>query len=484
MSSLDIPSEKEKPFVESDRVEIISLERHPQCVVEVYAQPKLLLLEETHKKAVASVRRQSQIPGFRKGKAPLPLIQQRYSAAITAEWYELLNQQLFLLTVELIALTPARQGTIHSRPTSKDPNDTGWAVRYTYETAPQVNLPDADQFTFAVPSCEMSPARIEKQLERLQWDKAEWNQVEGRAVQEGDWVVVSLYNLLKEEAIVEEALFAIDQFPQESKGLLLGMMPGEVGEKEIMLKDLIEPTEQISPEQLEEKLLLRLTLHSIKQPMLPPLDDAFAKQCGKATLDELREVVEKVLQYEDLSTRRAAIKEALMESMAYQLPKSFSQRLRKDLIEQQPSKTPEEIYHWCLVLEKQACWKLIRSAIEKEFGDQLIPDEDSYRELMTNLLTQEPEWLASLKQMAKQERELAISNRVKNTVIDNKILDFYWERYLQAASSKGGDERAQLFSQSAHSSSCKEGCHHHDHIEGAIFTEVSPEDALKRGNKP
>jgi trigger factor len=247
-----------------------------------------------------------KIPGFRKGKVPMPVLVARvgkdriYSEAVESHiggWY--------------------REAVVGSRirPASSpeydyelpDSSDGDFSFTATFSVQPKVEVADWTTLEVGAADPEIPSELVDRELDLLRDAVAELAPVEGRPAQEGDVVVVDLVSEAgdsRRDVVVE---LGGGRLVEELERGLLGMSAGE--EKEIQF--------EVGEEGATQNVTA--TVKEIKEKVLPPLDDELAKTASEfATLAELRADIESRLREQldaEVETEfRAAAVDALVEA--------------------------------------------------------------------------------------------------------------------------------------------------------------------------
>ncbi|MEN3027453.1 MAG: trigger factor [Chlorobiota bacterium] len=115
-------------------------------------------LEEAYRKAQQTL----VIEGFRKGKAPIELIRQRYGATIETEALERLGQRLFR------EIAQEQRWVLLGEPQLTNLNRSPEGVQFTfrYYTLPELTI-DLSDIKLRMPAVSVSEEEVEAQLERL-----------------------------------------------------------------------------------------------------------------------------------------------------------------------------------------------------------------------------------------------------------------------------------------------------------------------------
>ncbi len=271
------------------------------------------------------LRNQVRIPGFRPGKVPNRIIDQRVGRPAVLE--QVINHALPEVYSEVVRENQVRViGQPDIEVTKLEDNDT---LEFTAEVdvAPKLELPELDSLAVTVDDVEVGDEEIDQQVSVMRERFAMLNAVE-RAAQDGDFVSIDLEATLDGEKLED--------------GSTSGMSY-EVGTGSLMegLDDAIRGLSADESKTFETALLngpdagktaeVTVTVRSVKEKELPELDDEFASTASEFdTLDELRDDVRtrlkrtKVLQQG--AQARDKLLEHLLETVEVPLPENLVER--------------------------------------------------------------------------------------------------------------------------------------------------------------
>ncbi len=256
--------------------------------------------------AVSDLAASLKIPGFRKGKVPLPVLVARvgkdrvYAEAVESHiggWYR------------------AALAGSHIRPASSPEYDyqlpetpeTPFSFTATVDVQPKVEVADWTTLEVPVVSAEVPAELVDHELDVLRDAVAELAPVDGRPAREGDVVVVDLISESgdsRRDVVVE---LGGGRLVDELERGLVGLSPGETREIEF----------EVGEEAATQKV--SATLNEVKEKVLPPLDDELARTASEFdTLAELRADIESRLREQleaEIETEfRAAAVDVLVEA--------------------------------------------------------------------------------------------------------------------------------------------------------------------------
>jgi len=278
---------------------------HVQTTVEQLPEDRVRLSVEVPRDdlrhavdhAASDLASSVKVPGFRKGRVPLPVLVSRLGKErLLSEAVESHIGGWFVNAAQAARIRPV------SRPEYEYelPDSADGPFRFTATVAvqPQVEVSDWTQLEVPAADVEVPEEMVESELERLRHTVAELAPVE-RPAKEGDVVVLDLVSPSGEarrDVVVE---VGGGRLVEELEEAVPGMAPGETRQVEHELAD-------------DSKAVVEVTLKEVKERVLPPLDDELARAASEFdTLAELRADIESRLRAQleeeaDLAFRAAA----------------------------------------------------------------------------------------------------------------------------------------------------------------------------------
>ena len=239
--------------------------------------------------AYATIGSQIQVPGFRKGKVPSRIIDQRVGrGAVLQEAVNEALPQFYGQAVEENKVRPIGQPEVD---VTEVPAEEGQELKFTVEVdvRPEVSLPeDFSTITVEVDEAKASDEDVEERLVALQERFGTLKGVE-RAVEDGDFVSIDLRAVIGDDEI--DSVTGIS-YEVGSKNMLDGLDEALVGMEAGETKTFTAPL--AGGDREGEDAEVTVTVQSVKVRELPALDDDFAQLASEFdTLRELREDVTK-----------------------------------------------------------------------------------------------------------------------------------------------------------------------------------------------
>jgi trigger factor len=250
-------------------------ENKVKLTVDVTAHEMHHALEHAASDLAATVR----IPGFRKGKVPMPLLVQRVGRErLYAEAVESHIGGWFWNAAARARVNPVAMPEYEYNLPSTDKE--GWSFSATVEVQPKPE--PADWTTLEVPKHEaqVPEEAVKQELDLLQVSVADLVPVEGRPAQEGDVAVIDL--VAHDGTAQRDYIVGIGsgRLVEEIEQGLVGLGAGESREIAYELGD-------------GSRRQATVVVKELKEPVLPPLDDELAKKASEYdTLDELKSETE------------------------------------------------------------------------------------------------------------------------------------------------------------------------------------------------
>ncbi|GAA4598853.1 trigger factor [Actinoplanes octamycinicus] len=266
-------------------------------------------LKPSLQKAYREIGAQVQVPGFRKGKVPAAVIDQRVGrgAVLNEAVQEAIPQQILAAVQEHDVKTLGRPEVEITEFADNAP------LKFTAEVdvRPEITIPDLKGITVEVPAVAIGDSEIDEQINGLRERFATLKTVE-RAAAEGDYVQLDLNATVDGEEVPGGSATNISH-EVGSKQLLPGLDEVLVG---LSAGDETTFTTQLvggdfAGRDAEVKVVVR----TVKDKQLPEIDDEFAQLASEFdTLEELKgDLRERLTRVKKVEQIYAARDEALKQ---------------------------------------------------------------------------------------------------------------------------------------------------------------------------
>jgi trigger factor len=278
--------------------------------------------------AYKKINQQVTVPGFRKGKIPARVIDQRFGRGAVLE--EAINDALPKFYSEAVSegdLNPLGQPDVDIT----EFND-GDELKFTAEVdvRPSIEIPDYAGIEVTVDAIEVTDEDVEKALEQLRDRFASTSPVE-RAAADGDVVVVDLEASVDGE-VLEDGVAKGVSYTIGSGQLLDGIDEAVTGLEAGASATFTSELKGGSAAGREATVKVDVT--AVQARELPELDDDFAQLASEFdTLEELRadsrSRLERVKRYDQATQAQERVLDALLELVEVPVP----EKLLKDEVE-------------------------------------------------------------------------------------------------------------------------------------------------------
>ncbi|GEM_PF-11822 len=272
--------------------------------------------------AYKTIGQQVQVPGFRRGKVPARIIDQRIGkGAVLQEAVNEALPQFYGQAIDETGLKPLSQPEVD---VTEIPLEDGQQLAFAAEmdVRPAIEMPDFTGITVDVDDVEVTDEDVNANLAQLQERFGSLVGVD-RAARTGDFVSIDLSASIDGEEI--DSVSGVS-YEIGSGNMLEGMDDQLVGVKADETKTFTAPL--AGGDRAGQDAEISITVLSVKERELPELDDEFAQLASEFdTMDELRADVtaqtERAKKFEQGAQARDKVLAQLLETIEIPLPESL-----------------------------------------------------------------------------------------------------------------------------------------------------------------
>ncbi len=261
------------------------------------------------------VAKTAKIKGFRPGKVPRDVVRKVYGAQVRAEVASGLIEAGLMHAVETHDLHIVAQPEV-SPPPLFDEVDYEFTAKL--EVRPKVESVDTSKLVVKVRPATVEEGAIDAEIERMRKQHADLREPDPmRPAQDGDRLTIAYTVAVEgeEKPELEASSREVDLGDDELlEGFATGLRGLSVGEEKDI--EITFPEDHPNPDLKGKAAVFHVKLESLRELLLPELDDEFAQDVGSfETYDALRADLRKKL--EDLATRRreAEMKDKLIDAL-------------------------------------------------------------------------------------------------------------------------------------------------------------------------
>ncbi|SBV93632.1 Trigger factor [uncultured delta proteobacterium] len=290
-------------------------------------------------RTIAQYRSRVALPGFRKGKAPMAMIEKRFSQDIYSDAVnELVNGNIGEILREM-DVDPLGDLSFDG---DNAPLKRGEAFSYafSFETMPAMTLPEYDGIGVAEETPVVEEKEIDDVLERVRRGMAERAPVEEKRLPgDGDVVTMDFAGFDENGEPVEgvsgenfQVAIGDSQVIPDFEALARTIMPGDSGEGKVTF-----PEDYGHKPLAGKTVTMKITAKSLQARKLPELDDEFAKKAGgldslAAMRDNIKETYMKNRKEMVKAKAQSLLLEKLLENMDFPLPEGMVERYTQNIM--------------------------------------------------------------------------------------------------------------------------------------------------------
>lgn len=275
--------------------------------------------DEAIKKVYSQTAKYFNIPGFRKGKAPMAIVEKTYGTSI---FYEDAFNEVVPKEYEK-ELEENKIEAVSKPELNIEQMEKGKALKFTaiVQTKPEVKLGKYKGIQIKKIEYNVSDEDIEHELGHMAERNARIITVEDRAVEKGDITVIDFEGSVDGvkfeggKAEGHELEIGSNTFIPGFEEQIIGMKTEE--ERDIEVKF---PEDYFSEELKGKEAVFKVKLHEIKKKELPEINDDFAKDASEFdTISELKNSIKEKLEEENKSRAKYETEEEAIKAVCEQV---------------------------------------------------------------------------------------------------------------------------------------------------------------------
>ncbi|MEA1971788.1 MAG: trigger factor [Candidatus Cloacimonadota bacterium] len=396
-----------------------------QTVSELSVTIEAKIVSKDYNEIVKKYRKMTVVKGFRKGKAPIALVERYYGDYIKEEFNEVAGEKYYKEALDESDVNPVSPGQL-----SKFDWDKGkdLELSYTFETNPEFDLVEYEGIEIPHETSMIKEDAVDDKMKELLESTALLKDVEGKSV-EGDEVAgtLEIMDENQERTIQEkDERFAIgeNEYSDEFNKKLIGILAGDE-----VIAPLFKPSDKE-----DKKFVGKMIIDTIKRKELPEMDDDFAKDLDYENLEDMKTQVGKDLQVEIDKDNKTKVKEDILKHLVkineFEVPQTFvtnyTNEMMKPYAGQLDDDARKQLYP---MFEESAISEVKKYFILNKLKEDINPeiDEDFRNDFIQSLAKNMNMDVAKYKKMY-QER---IENKdFDEAVKEAKVIDIIAEKAI------------------------------------------------------
>jgi trigger factor len=271
------------------------------------------------------LRKDLEVPGFRKGKVPLSYIRKNYNDAIHTDAVQNLLGMVYHEAIHSKGLRPLADPRFDNLQAEEG---KGIVVDAFIEVKPEIEVHGYKDVSVEVEKRDVGDSQVDSTLENIRQRMSTFQTVE-RVSQPGDYMIIDFAPYLESGELDEQARQKNYGVSLESENLLKEFREGLLGMRAAEEKEITITYPDDFPDDKLAKTtrIFHVTVTEVKEQLLPELDDAFAKTVAP--------------DIESMAALRARILEDLRKEGETQQKRETQEKIIDKIIEANPFDVPD-----------------------------------------------------------------------------------------------------------------------------------------------
>lgn len=380
-------------------------------------------LEDTVRSRIQEMGRTARLKGFRPGKVPTKVIEQRFGGQIRNEALSEMIGSSFQEAVNQEKLRPAVQPSIS---TSGRPENGEIEYVATFEVLPEIGQIDVSALEIVKPTSSVTDADVDQMIQTLRQQRRSWNPVQ-RPAQDGDMVLFE-YSAEGEGVRHPEAgadrvgvVLGANAYSAELEQQLVGKSADEEFKATVPFPETFRIAALAGKSAEVTGKVVR-----VQEPQLPEIDEAFAASFGvkDGGLERFREDVRSNLERELKGVLMGRLKAGVIEKLVdahpeLDLPQSMIESEARQLARQANAPGNEAFVAYLPVARRRVGAGLLISELARQNDIRL--DSKRVSEALATIAStyEEPEKVVEL-----YTRDPQLMNALRNRVIEDQVVEW------------------------------------------------------------
>ena len=424
---------------------IINLEKLPDCKALLRIEFPAQDTEAERKQIIKTFSKQAKIPGFRPGKTPAHVIQTRFKSEIESEFEDRVVRKAIQKTndeneLDIISIKEIRDQS-HN-------NDGTFSATIELVIAPEFELSEYKGIEVTVPKIDVSNEELEESLGQIRERFADYQNVEDRGIQMGDFVVINYKGSIDGKAVGEVLPLAPATLAQNT-GFWLKMddnsfLPGfckpllDLKNNDSKSLNVTIPDDYEAEELRGQSLDYEVEIVEIKEQKLPDLDDEFAEKIepGKS-LNELKNTLREQMEEQRKGYRQEMITNQILSKinseLEFEVPQEIVMRETQSRVNdifnsntERGVSEEELVEHQEQIIESAG--QQANNSVKTSFILEQIADKEKIEVTQEEVLNRVGEIAArqktSVKQLTKQLQKKNAFGKIINGIKIQKTIEF------------------------------------------------------------
>ncbi len=324
------------PQEEEEKGAVATVERTSPCECVIRIEATAEYLQKRYQEELESVHDEVTLPGFRRGKAPVGLVERRMGKSLRSDVVSSVISESYDEAVEENDLNVVNQVE------APDLDELEWEpgqpiqVAFRCEVLPQIELSEGDYkgLQVEVPALEVTDELYEQEKERFAQQFATWEEVKSGGIDWDDFVEAQAS--LAEGDWSEQVQFyprSEQVGPFNAEAVKTALAEAKVGD-EVQIEAEVDaeraPEEGPLKDMAGQRVNLKLAIENVARRHVPDVDDELAKKLGLEDAAEIEQLVHQRLEAAITERKgeltRHLLVDKLLEKVNVDLPESLVER--------------------------------------------------------------------------------------------------------------------------------------------------------------
>ncbi|KQC08283.1 MAG: hypothetical protein APR54_04845 [Candidatus Cloacimonas sp. SDB] len=279
------------------------------------------------------VRNHISIPGFRKGKSPLSMIERNYADYIKEEFYNQKLGEYYKAALDQENINPVNQG---------EATDVKWEkgkeleATFKFEIMPEIKVEKYKDLEIPFEELKFKKEMVLETLEDFRKKMAV--EIDAETAEKGDKLSLTI-NFLKDEngeipkSIEREIILGNNQYSADFDKNLTGKKVNDEVKTKLFTPEQETEEEDFTGDIKNKNFLVKI--NTIKRAELPELNDEFAKDLEYDSFESMKNKVEEDLKVKIKTENKNRLKDAilsrLIEENPFELPSTLIRKYAENL---------------------------------------------------------------------------------------------------------------------------------------------------------
>ncbi len=343
-------------------VALVTTRKMGPCKVELTVEVGVEEIKQRTEEIYRRIAKKAEIPGFRPGKVPRPILEQYYGSAVEKEVLDQVLPDAYREAVNQAQVEPVDTAIIED---IKYLKGEPLIFKAAVEIKPEIPVGNYRGILVKKKEIRVREEEVEKRLQLLREMHAEFSSIEDRPVQKGDFVVIDFQGFRGGTPLEDKVINYFVEVGSERnlphfEEQIIGLRKGE--EKEIKV---VYPSDYENKEVAGQEITFKVQVKEIRDKRLPGIDDEFAKDVGdyenlEDLKNKIRENLNQRAEKDQIADMNEQIMKRLIEKTNFDIPGSMvekelnylfqefeksmkSRNLTWESLEKKPDKVREEL---------------------------------------------------------------------------------------------------------------------------------------------